>query len=58
MDITCLGCGILVVWDVWELGCSRCGVLCAVWNVVWDAWDVKCLVCETFNMCDVWDAGC
>ena len=23
VDITCLGCGMLVMWDIWELGCSR-----------------------------------
>ena len=35
-DMTCLGCGILVmwyVWNVWNVGFSKCGVLCAVWNI-------------------------
>ena len=39
--------------DVWEVGCSGCGML-----GMWDVGDVGCWGCGMFGMWDVGDVGC
>ena len=53
-----LGCAMLVMWDVCNLGCSGCGMF-----GMWDLGDVGCWGCKMFVMWDVgdvecWDMGC
>ena len=44
---------MLGMWDVQDVGCSRCG-MCRMWDV----WDVGCVGCGMFGMCHVGDVGC
>ena len=41
------------MWDVGDVGCSRCGMF-----RMWDIRDVGCSGCEMLGMCDVGDVGC
>lgn len=46
------------MWDVWDVGCSECGIF-EMWNLQdVDVWSVECLVCGMFGMCDVRGVRC
>ena len=52
-DVGCSRCGMLGMWDVGDVGCSRCGMF-----EMWDVGDVGCSGCGMFGMWDVRDVGC
>ena len=52
------GCGMLGIWDVWDLGCSELGCWeCGMFQM-WESWDVECLGCWILGLCNVRDMGC
>ena len=54
----CLGCGMLELWDVEGVGCSRWEMF-KMWYVwMWNIWDVWFLEYGIFGMWYVWDLGC
>ena len=52
-DVGCSRCGMLGMWDVGDVGCWGCGMF-----GMWDVRDVGCSGCGMFEMWDVWDVGC
>ena len=40
---------MLEMWDVWDVGCSGCGMF--------GMWDVRDVGCSGCGMCGMWDVG-
>ena len=51
----CLRCGMLEMWDVWDVDCSRRGML-SMWDVQ-HVDDVGRWGSEMFKIWDIWDVG-
>ena len=57
-DVGCSGCGMFRMWDVRYVGCLGVGCSGCEMFGMWDVQDVGCSGCEMFRMWDVWSVGC